>query len=688
MFIGMWVFGITTVLAMDDIGTALDSEFKWLQEEAIVFTDIATKTQMDADLVPGLVTVLNGKDLRRRGFRTVLESLSMLPGLDYTETSSGAPIIVVRGTGGVVGSGKMKLMLNHAPMNDTYFGSAFMIYDIPTEQVDRIEIIRGPGSALYGKWAYVGVINVITRKDGNRIFGEYGRLNAWKGGVMLNQSALNDELDISINVARSQRDADGIQAGSDWLAENISRDYSYSPGSVDDSRSSLFGILKMTYGDLSLLAQSASLKTGEHFGFVGLLPPDETGSIESATHMVEINWHPDISNTFFMDWRLGYRESIYESKRLFIYPAGAPILNDNNEFIGINPYDMRSSPYYKERSVYGRAELHWNRFDHHDLLMGVEYEKIKVADVWQYSNYHPITGFPLAYYQRFQDEENWMSQDESRGIFSLYLQDLFELTERISLTGGLRYDHYDDTDDRLSPRIAGCYRLTHHHIIKAQYSEAFRPPSFSEMHSKNNPSLTGNPDIDPETVKTFELAYVYRKKPFTGRVALFYSRLKDLIIVDHDTAYYKNIGKADTRGVEIEAQYRLMSNLTADASVSYLDTEDDSTGMPIEGATKWLADAGLMFNPINDLYVSIQYNYVGKRHRGANDPRGKLGSYQTVRLCLTYENFLVDGLQLRTGISNLFDEDVRYPAAISSYTDDYPQPERQWWFQCAYDFDL
>ena len=142
-----------------DLKSRLDDEFRWLREEAVIFTRIATKTEMDADLVPGMVTVLKGKDLEDQGFRTVGEALVLVPGIDLNAGMTASTVAVIRGMTAAV---KVKTLLNGVPVNSAMEGLGSAVFYIPIEQVERIEVIRGPGSGLYGEWAYLGVINVMT----------------------------------------------------------------------------------------------------------------------------------------------------------------------------------------------------------------------------------------------------------------------------------------------------------------------------------------------------------------------------------------------------------------------------------------------------------------------------------------------------------------------------------------------
>lgn len=135
-------------------------------------TEIATKTKLNADFVPGMVTVLLGDDLEARGVRTLYEALNLAPGMELYLARHGFWNTMVRGAAEVFATGNIKILLDGVPLI-----TAFGIEPTPNmsvEQVDRIEVIRGPGSALYGEFAYAEVINIITRRKGNRLFGSLG----------------------------------------------------------------------------------------------------------------------------------------------------------------------------------------------------------------------------------------------------------------------------------------------------------------------------------------------------------------------------------------------------------------------------------------------------------------------------------------------------------------------------------
>ncbi|WP_455218381.1 TonB-dependent receptor plug domain-containing protein, partial [Kaarinaea lacus] len=139
------------LLAADehDPDAALQDLLQALEQE----TEIATKTKMNVDFVPGIVTVFYGDDLLARGIRDVKETLALIPGVELSISTVGVAQVFVRGIGTAFSSGKLKVLLNGVPFNATLNVSTTAL-SLPTEQIDRIEVIRGPGSAIYGEFAY------------------------------------------------------------------------------------------------------------------------------------------------------------------------------------------------------------------------------------------------------------------------------------------------------------------------------------------------------------------------------------------------------------------------------------------------------------------------------------------------------------------------------------------------------
>lgn len=132
-------------------------------------TDLATKTRMNSDYVPGIVSVLHADELETLGVQTVWEALSLVPGIQLVRDQHASPSLTVRGIDFIFNTGNTKVLVNGVSMSRESAGVNSSILYLPIEQVERIEMIRGPGSAIHGDFAFSGMINIVTRKDRDRV---------------------------------------------------------------------------------------------------------------------------------------------------------------------------------------------------------------------------------------------------------------------------------------------------------------------------------------------------------------------------------------------------------------------------------------------------------------------------------------------------------------------------------------
>jgi iron complex outermembrane receptor protein len=261
------------------------------------------------------------------------------------------------------------------------------------------------------------------------------------------------------------------------------------------------------------------------------------------------------------------------------------------------------------------------------------------------------------------------------------------------MTAGLRFDTYDDVGNALSPRIAAVYRFKEHQTLKAQYSHAFRPPTFVEIATQNNPVVSGNPDIESEHISSYELGYIYNNEINKFRATLFYADLHDLILVDTAASTYKNHGEVHTKGIELEYDRSFGHKFRLDTNAAYIRPWNNSEDAYLSDVAMLTANVGLLYRITPDYSLTGQYRYIGERKREDIDPRDDLDSYQVIDVTFSASNVAGMGLTLRGGIKNVFDEDVVYPSPMvnffgsrPSYVEDYPRPGREFWLLADYRF--
>ena len=639
-------------------------------------TEIATKSKLNADYVPGMVTVLRGKDLQARGIETVWEALALVPGFDIIIVAS-TKQVSVRGAGNIFLSGNIKFMLNSVPMNNNLFGQALPVFEIPVAQIQRIEVIRGPGSGLHGEYAYVGVVNVITRKEGNQTYARAGSFDTFSGGLLSSYVSPDNDFHASLNLSGTVSDGPSVQTGPDILSGLGLGGISNAPGPTNEAKEHVAAVLDLGYKDFSFTAQLVHLASGVFYGGANALPqPDQKTAFRGTDFTLEarqkIKWHPDLTANIHAGL---WQRRLKTNEDYLLFPPGFPGF----------PNGMVAALRILERRAFGGLDLVWEGWEKHNLLLGWSLAWMQIADSALAANFVPSTGVPIPNVVVWGGSENFLRENIDRIRNSITLQDEYDFTHDLTFTLGLRYDHYDDVGDRLTPRIAGVYRPTDHHILKAQYAQAFRPPTFFELFGQNNSILVGNPNIRPVIIDTFEAGYIYKTERIVGRATFFYSILDRLILAP--AGQFQNSGGATQLGMELEWEQEITSSFKLNSNLTWVQTEDRDTGEDVEGSAHILANVGINYRPVQDLMFNVQYRYVGPRHRDPSDSREDLGGYNNVDLTANWYKLLgYKGWTLRGGIRNLFDEDIRYAAPANTYPQDYPRPGIHFWGQLSFEF--
>ena len=489
-------------------------------------------------------------------------------------------------------------------------------------------------------------------------------------------------------------------------------DYSYAPGPANSAQKDKFASLSLNYRGFSVSAQYINSGKGDFFGFIQALPPPSDRIVITHEYRtLEAKQILNFSDTLKMNIKAGCRMYEFDADNMVGLP---PILDvqvplPDGSFMSVDitpPEGSLAGPHHEETEIYGGGELIWNG-NTHTLLAGMKYSDIDIGDLWVYAN----TGDEnYGVMDRMTGEYNWLKEDAQRDVLSFYFQDMFNVTDHLTFTAGLRYDHYENHDsevgryDSLTPRISAVYRLTDHNIFKAQYSEASRPPTFTELYSRENTVIKGNPSLDPEHIRSYEMGYIFRKLKTTCRITLFYSELEDNIEYPKyadalggggELVQYRNADDTiTTKGIEAEFRHTLGKGFLLDMNISYTATKDEE-GEPLNGATDWLGNMGLLYSPLEDYSLALQYRYVGEWHRAPDDDRDDLDACNTFGITANIFNLFIKDLSFRCGIKNLFDADIVYPAPVYkdgegnigyTYQDDFPGHGREWWAQLSYDF--
>jgi outer membrane receptor for ferrienterochelin and colicins len=654
-------------------------------------TQIATKTKMNVDFVPGMVSVLYGEDLAARGVRDAGDALALIPGIELSMSSDGTTLVFVRGIGSVFASGKIKVLLNGADFNST-LSVATTALTIPVEMIDRIEVIRGPGSTLYGEFAYSGVVNIVTRQKANQVFVRYGSLGQKTAGAQLFHASPDGDWHTSLSFTGTNIDGDSVDAGPDVLRNTP---YSRAPGPSNEVEQDRALILRTGYKDFSLNVQWSQVYSGDHFGLANALPAPEPRLIRRVGMLgvdaeQKFDLGPDLSGRFLAGW-LDYKLA---SGLHQLYPPDFL----TNPMTAQRPFPdgVLGSPNYAERKYHLGTEFHYTGMVGHDLVGGLAWSYTDEGRVYAVRNYNPTvppTPAPLAIYT---GADNWLGEGLTRRLLAGYVQDQYSVNDRLTVTAGVRYDSYDDVGAATSPRVAAVYQLSDRQTLKVQFARAFRPPTFLETATKNNPIVVGSANIESEFIDNYELGYIYNDGVTTGRVTSYFADLHNLIVVDPSSSpgTYVNAGEVHVYGLELEYARQFGHQFKLDSNLSLSDAENALDKTTVADVARVTGNLGLLYRPGGSYTYALQYHYVGDRKRAAGDPRSDLGGYQTVDVTASADDIGMSGLSARLGVYNLFDDKVVYPAplvsfggaVIPSYPEDYPRPGREYWLQMQYAF--
>ncbi|MDH5547393.1 MAG: TonB-dependent receptor [Gammaproteobacteria bacterium] len=688
-------------LPMLDEDPLLDDLLKELKQ----VTAIATRTKLNIDYVPGMVSVLHGHDLLESGLYTVHDALQTVPGIEITVSNEGQSHYLMRGIGKSFSSGKVKMLVNGRPQNAT-LSAASTASAIPVQMIDRIEIIRGPGSAIYGEYAFAGVINIVTRQDQQAYF--FGsHLNRKGAGFAWANTNSNHPFKYAFNFSVSQQAGENVQAGNDFLkdistgntaVDDLFHNISNSPGTSNEFEQAFTSTLNMSYKNVKWDNIFLSQSMGDYFGIANTLPSNVTPIRQINTFASDLETTKNLSEHSSLKGGIGARAYFLRSKEHQFFPAGFPDTSTSNGSGYDNYFDsgVLGGPNYTDYEVRGNIELNYSRQESHEILLGVYASFAQQGNTWATRNHAllpdgNIQEIPLT---EFRGSENWLTEGNTRTLVSLYAQDQWRVWKPFTFTFGGRIDYYAEIGSSINPRIAGVYNIQDRHVFKGQFSRAFRPPTFIEMFAQNNLVTSGNPNIEAETIESTEVGYIFNGALTRIRATTFYSVLDDLIILDSN-GQYQNLESTKTEGAEFEFQQRFPGNITFNANATYLRVRDTLSDQPIPNIATVFGYADLHYKPVADTALSLNTQYIGPRKREAGDTREALSSYYLLNASLSLSNLLSRGLVLRIGVKNILDQAVYHPASLVSFfqqtlpafASDYPRPGREIWANLSYEFD-
>ncbi|MCF6209625.1 MAG: TonB-dependent receptor [Gammaproteobacteria bacterium] len=685
-FLSSLFFSSALLLAAPLAAQSLDEDdaFMMMDEEMI---SIATGGLQPLSQAPAVATVITNRDIEAMGARNLDEVLETVPGLHVSYASLYLnPIYSIRGIRTDTNP-HVLMLVNGVPLTNLYQGNRGSFSTLPIENVARVEVIRGPGSAVYGADAFSGVINVITKGageiDGTEVMGEIASFGTRRTALLHGQQFGKMALAFYLGYQQTDGD-DGRMIEEDAqtpLDRSLGTTASLAPGSLDTRGKRLDIRLDAKRDHWQLRLWNWRLQDmGVGPGLAQALDP--TGRVDFSNYLTDVTYdNPDFARDLGLRATLSYMDTSGKSRQR-LFPAGTrlPIGSDGNinsagSFVDF-PDGFIGNPSIDEQHWRLDSSLFYTALQHHRLRlgMGASLGRFQASET---KNFGPgvingtltdVTGTPYIF-----------MGDQERQAYYLSLQDEWQFAPDWNLTAGVRYDNYSDFGDTVNPRLALVWQSLYNLTTKLLYGRAFRSPSFQELFNKNNPVAIGNEDLKPETIETFELAFDYQPTfDIHMTLNLFSYEIKDLIefVPTGGEEVAENVGRQKGRGLEWELAWDVSSAVDIRANYAFQDARDVATDEAAVGVPRHQFYLRGDWRFVPQWSIDGRFNWISSRARPADDPRSALGGYRTVDLFLRRTDIFGKG-ELGFMVRNLLDQDRREPSP-QAIPNDYPLEGRSY----------
>lgn len=608
------------------VASVLEDDLAFMKEEELVYT--AIRHEQPISEAPSNVYVITAEDVRHSGATDIPTLLRRVPGMEVMQVTGAEYNVSIRGNN-QLNANKLLVLLDGASVYQDVQGTVlWKALPITLPEIARIEVLKGPSSALYGFNAYDGVINIITKSPkettGMSIQGADGELGTVHSAAMFSNSIGIGDVRLVAGYEQNQkwRDNDSLAFRAYKLNGQFERIF------AGDSKFSLSGnFVENNRFDGPTVGAAIVTHTATN-GRV-------TARFTQPHTLIQVWWDGRWSDA---------RQT---------FPAILNILQIQNT-------DGRITQEVNTQTADALIQHDWD-FTDNRLTVGVNYR------------FNTVSG-------------NFTGSAQSENRLGLYLQDEWHIHPQVETTAGVRYDLDTFINPTISPRLVVLAKATSTQIFRMAFEMAYRPPTLTETHVKHqvltnlpppNPSpppipVMGSGNLKPEKILSFTMGYHgwFLNHRLRARLDGFYNHLTNLISPSDFggvLTFVNSKGHADIWGGEGSLEFLIMPWLEGFTNVAYQEIDQTIKGENRRAGPKWKVNGGLRGNWLNGLNGEVSLHYYGTvtypitgafsnfAPFGVSVPNPRVGSYTLLNLRLGY-GFWMDRAEAAISVSNALDD--------------------------------
>ncbi|MFC2151923.1 TonB-dependent receptor plug domain-containing protein [Bacteroidota bacterium] len=675
----LFLFLLSNALAQEEDSLTFLFELS-LHELMNIPVTSASKKEEPINEAPATIMVITSQQIQERNYESIEDILKDIPGFDIVNVQGTFPIIwAQRGSYGAENK-RTLLMIDGIIENNILEGNVLGGPQYSLHYIDRIEIIWGPASALYGVNAYNGIINIITKK-GNDIDG----LEYQKG-----YGSFNTKFDKFITGTKN-REIEFTLAGSLYNTDGPvfkERHPNYTGSYVENAysivsrlkyKNVLFGFHRfdrpMGIGQFS---NSPSYYQLPGYGYQNTEGDSLGGAQTNINGEYPGLWH-SVTQSLFIKYNLNFNNKTEFKVKL--YYRTSEIADDSYEYdyIGNNKFSRDVYAHWSN-SIGGEIQFDYQFNKKHDLITGIQYEQSNVEQ-----GYRPT--------EVLSDDQDYtimrlLSKDDR--IFNIYNNSAAfvqyrlktSLFKQTNFIAGVRYDYNNIYGGTTNPRGGVVIKPSEKLTLKGLAGTAYRAPNSFELFSETTIRVQ-NPELKPEKLINSELGIIYQfNKNLMVEGNCYYNELSNMIVSNVpvgdvtgdgiDNFQNQNVGSAQILGVELKTKAYFSNDFSCFLNFTWQDAtySENNVSNEIPNISNYKGNIGFRYQLIDLLIFSFTENIVGDRSTSITNPYTKIDGYYISNLSITSKNLFNNHIAVSVLIKNLFDQEYVDPG-IRAATGEY-----------------